>query len=67
MTDVKRKTHTSTQVKQKYNQKVYKVISFSAPKELAAEFKNVCAENGLYQAQIFKEAMRQTVEKYTQK
>ena len=30
----KRKTVTSTEVKRRYNQKVYSQISFSAPKEL---------------------------------
>ena len=34
----KRKTVTSTEVKRRYNQKVYSQISFSAPKELVEEF-----------------------------
>ena len=34
----KRKTHTSTDVKRRYNEKVYDRISLSVPKEMAAAF-----------------------------
>ena len=37
----KRKTVTSTEVKRRYNQKVYSQISFSAPKELVEEFRGM--------------------------
>ncbi|MCR5690060.1 MAG: hypothetical protein K6G71_07415 [Clostridiales bacterium] len=53
-----RRTHTSTEVKRRYNEKVCTVISFSAPKELAAEFKERCAAVGISQASVLKEAMR---------
>ncbi len=59
----KRKTHTSTAVKSKYNAKVYDKISFSAPKELAKEFKEKCAENGDSMASIFKDAMQAYLKK----
>lgn len=53
----KRKSKTSTQVKAKYNNKVYDQVSFRAPKELVEKFKIKCAEAGVSQAQIFKKAM----------
>ena len=54
----KRKTHTSTEVKRRYNEKVYARINFSAPKDLVAEFKAKCDAQGISQAQVLKEAMR---------
>lgn len=53
----KRKTKTSTQVKARYNSKVYDQVAFRAPKELVERFKMKCAETGVSQAQIFKKAM----------
>ncbi len=53
----KRKTTTSTAVKRRYNEKMYSVISFSAPKEMAAAFKAKCAEKGEPQAQVLKRAI----------
>ena len=55
----KRKTHTSTEVKRRYNEKAYTVISFSVPKETAAAFRQKCAETGVVQAQIFKRAIEE--------
>lgn len=57
MADEKRKTHTSSAVKQRYNEKVYDNISARVPKELAAAFKEKCAAEGISQAQIIKKAM----------
>ncbi len=57
MAEAKRKTKTSSAVKQKYNDKVYNIISVRVPKELAAEFKAKCAANGISQAQIIKKAI----------
>lgn len=59
----KRKTHTSTAVKSRYNAKVYDKIQFSAPKDLAKEFKEKCAQNGDSMASIFKNAMQAYLEK----
>ena len=53
----KRKTHTSTDVKRRYNEKVYDRISLSVPKEMAAAFKAKCAAEGIQQAQILKRAI----------
>ncbi len=57
MAEAKRKTKTSSAVKQKYNDKVYNIISVRVPKELAAEFKAKCAADGIPQAQIIKKAI----------
>lgn len=54
----KRKTRTSTAVKNKYNAKVYDKITFAVPKAMAQEFKAKCAENGDSMASIFKSAMQ---------
>lgn len=52
-----RKTKTSTAIKQRYNEKVYDVISVRVPKELAAAFKAKCVETGTPQAQVIKQAI----------
>ena len=53
----KRKTRTSTEVKRRYNEKVYSQISVSVPKETAAAFKEKCAAEGIPQAQVIKKAI----------
>lgn len=58
----KRKTHTSTEVKRRYNEKVYSRITFSAPKDLVAEFKEKCAKAGVSQAQVLKDAMQEFID-----
>lgn len=57
MTGEKRKTKTSSAVKQRYNEKVYDNVSARVPKELAAAFKEKCAAEGISQAQIIKKAI----------
>lgn len=52
-----RKTRTSTEVKTRYNNKVYDVISIRIPKEMAAAFKAKCADKGIPQAQVIKKAI----------
>lgn len=59
MPEVKRKTTTSTEVKRRYNEKVYDRISFSIPKEMARAFKEQCAARGVSQASVLKEAIEQ--------
>lgn len=54
----KRKTFTSTDVKRRYNEKVYARVSISAPKELVAAFKAKCEKNGESQASVLKRAMQ---------
>ena len=53
----KRKTTTSTAVKQRYNQKTYDVIAVRVPKDMAETFKQKCADEGIPQAQIIKKAI----------
>lgn len=60
----KRKTATSTEVKRRYNEKVYSQISFSAPKELVEEFRRICRSIGISQASVFKKFITEFVEKY---
>ncbi|MDD7725888.1 MAG: ribbon-helix-helix protein, CopG family [Bacteroidales bacterium] len=55
----KRKTKTSTEVKRRYNEKVYSQISVSVPKETAAAFKAKCAAEGIPQAQVIKRAIEE--------
>lgn len=57
MPEAKRKTRTSTEVKRRYNEKTYTLISTSVPKETAAAFKAKCAAEGIPQAQIIKKAI----------
>lgn len=57
MPEQKRKTHTSTEVKRRYNEKTYTLISASIPKETAAAFKAKCVAEGIPQAQIIKKAI----------
>lgn len=57
MTETKRKTHTSTAVKQRYNKKAYDNIAVRVPKEMAAAFKAKCLETGIPQAQVIKAAI----------
>lgn len=54
-----RKTHTSTEVKKRYNNKVYDRFTFSVPKQLSADFKAKCVEKRVSQAQVFKKAMEE--------
>lgn len=62
MAEEKRKTHTSTDVKRRYNEKMYTIISASVPKDLAAAFKAKCAAEGIPQAQVIKKAIADFLE-----
>ena len=53
----KRKTHTSTAVKARYNQKTYDRIVANVLKEAASAFKAKCAAEGVSQAQVIKKAI----------
>lgn len=55
--ETKRRTHTSTAVKARYNNKVYDPITVRIPKEQAAAFKTKCLACGIPQAQILKKAI----------
>ena len=52
-----KKSKTSSEVKRRYNQKAYGVISAYLPKELVEAFKAKCAAEGVSQAQIVKAAV----------
>lgn len=58
----KRKTKTSTEVKNRYNKKVYDSIIVRVPKETAEAFKTKCAAEGIPQAQIIKKAIADFLE-----
>lgn len=53
----KRKTHTSTEVKRRYNEKTYSPIHVNLPKDLVAAFKEKCKAEGISQAQVIKKAI----------
>ena len=53
----KRKTKTSSAVKNRYNSRVYG--SIIVPKEMAEAFKEKCAATGTAQAQVIKKAIEE--------
>lgn len=55
--EIKRKTHTSSEVKRRYNQKTYGAVSVQLPKDLVARFKEKCKAEGISQAQVVKKAI----------
>lgn len=57
MEATKRKTTTSSAVKNRYNAKVYDRIVACVPKDLAEAFKAKCAAEGISQAQVIKQAI----------
>lgn len=61
MPEEKRKTTTSSAVKRKYNNKVYSVVKAELPKELVADFKELCKEKGVSQASIIKNALEEFI------
>ncbi len=63
MTETKRKTHTSSEVKARYNAKVYSNLSLKLPKELVANFKEKCSEEGVSQASVIKKAIEEYLAK----
>ena len=52
-----RKTTTSTEVKRRYNSKVYSKIQAELPKDTVAAFRAKCKETGVSQAQIILDAI----------
>ena len=57
------KTHTISEVKRRYNEKVYSKLSFQLPKDLVAEFKERCKQDGISQASVVKAAIEQYLNK----
>lgn len=58
------KTKTSSAVKRRYNSKVYSRIYIELDKDLVAEFKEKCAEAGVTQASVFREAMEKFIKEH---
>ena len=63
MATANRKTKTSTEVKARYNQKTYDIVSVRVPKEMAEAFKTKCAADGVPQAQVIKQAIEEFLQK----
>ncbi len=55
----KRKTKTSTAVKERYNKKAYDTVMAHIPKATAQAFKEKCKSEGVSQAQIIKKAIEE--------
>ena len=53
------KSRTSTDVKRRYNEKVYSQIRAAVPKEMAERFREKCETDGVSQASVIKEAIEQ--------
>ena len=53
----KRKTKTSSAVKNRYNAKAYERVTVCIAKEVGVAFKEKCAATGVSQAQVLKEAI----------
>ena len=58
MAEEKKKSKTSSEVKNRYNKKVYDPIIARVPKDMAQAFKQKCTEKGIPQAQIIKKAIQ---------
>ena len=55
-------SYTSTDVKRRYNEKVYSQVNLKLPKDLAAKFKDKCEKLGVSQASVVKEAIEKFLE-----
>lgn len=63
MNEEKRKTHTSTEVKRRYNQKTYSQIIVSVKKDTATKFRAKCEEKGISYSQVLKKAIEEFLSK----
>ena len=52
-----RKTTTSTEVKRRYNDRVYSVVRAELPKDTVSAFKDKCKKTGVSQASVILEAI----------
>ena len=62
MENKKRKTKTSSAVKNRYNNKVYAQLAVKLPKDLVSRFKEKCLSDDISQAQVIKEAITRFLE-----
>lgn len=53
----KRKTHTSTAVKNRYNKKTYTKFSVAVRKDIAEKYKSKCDELGMTYSQLIHETI----------
>ena len=53
------KTKTSTEVKRRYNEKVYKRIVADIPKETAIRFKEKCEKTGISQSKVSRDGVEE--------
>ena len=58
----KRKTHTSTAVKRRYNNKVYSRAYADLPSDLVTALKNIIADKKISIASVLREAIEQYIE-----
>lgn len=58
----KRKTHTSSAIKNRYNKKVYTRAHADLPKDLVSEFKEKVAANGTTTAAVLRNAIERYIE-----
>ncbi len=56
-----RKTKTSSEVKRRYNNKVYSTVRAELPKDLVEEFKKLCSDKGISQASVLKKAIEEFI------
>lgn len=56
------KSKTSTQVKRRYNSKVYENVGAELPKEIVVPFKEKCKSLGISQASVLREAIEKFLE-----
>lgn len=54
---IARKTTTSTEVKRRYNERVYSRVYLQLPKEIVEAFKEKCKRLGVSQASVMLEAI----------
>lgn len=54
---MEKRKRTSSEVKNRYNAKVYDRIALSVPKEMAKAFREKCTETGTPMAQVLKKAI----------
>jgi len=57
-----RKTHTSTEVKRRYNEKVYKKITMQLPNDIVDQFKAKCEAMDVPQRQVLLEMITAFIE-----
>lgn len=53
----------TSEVKRRYNNKVYATVSYALPKQLVADFKTKCKAEEISQASIIKQAIEEYLNK----